>query len=255
MGRLKARLRDEPSLYVPPLILRHAYRRGVEGQLERSRTRRWPASSSRALLRFARGSYGAPSSRALLPAPAAALATLSRSAKRSPSGAHSGAALEGPATPRPAAVASGRGAARVPALAAPTSPMSAAEAFLRRLHLRDAPFSPSRRSGSLETTPGAALRAGAFLAQPGPRSLLRPATGILFGAAPLGDADVAPPQGNVRLTGLSCVARTRDPFDRARLPTRAHAPSRRLLLALRAHQAPEQSLLRLGSPRSRPAGA
>ena len=41
VGRLKARLlRDEPSLYVPPLILRHAYRRGVEGPLERSRTRR-----------------------------------------------------------------------------------------------------------------------------------------------------------------------------------------------------------------------
>ena len=32
VGRPKARLRDEPSLYVsPPLILRHAYRRGVEG--------------------------------------------------------------------------------------------------------------------------------------------------------------------------------------------------------------------------------
>ena len=99
---------------------------------------------------------------------AAAPATLSRNAKNSPSGSLDGAAPEGPAAPRLAAVALGRGTARVPALPSPASPVSAAEAFLRRLHLRDATFSPSRRSGSLETTPGAALRAGAFLLSTGP---------------------------------------------------------------------------------------
>ena len=209
----KARLRDEPRLNISPRVLCHAYRRGMEGQLERCRARRCllltrpPALRAGIVRRLA------------IPRPAAGPSSSLRHAfaqrRKLPFGV---ARWRRPRRPRDAAPCGSR--FREGNCARPRAPLPDSSDVSRR-GLPQAAASPRRPLLALATkwlARGSSRRRPSgwrLLAQPGPRSLLRPVAGVLSGAAPLGGADVAPPPGNVRLPGLSRVARTKDPFGHA----------------------------------------